>query len=109
MGGKTPCEVEIGLWHSEGGLSMERKLPSINVTDTLFNTTLTITTILSPGSKLRKPPRSNFQCLSQLIHHGVIAVPLLSGLWAADAPQLKASTGTPYLWHWPGRLLASRH
>ncbi|XP_062242065.1 glutamate receptor ionotropic, kainate 4 [Platichthys flesus] len=37
---------QIGLWHSENGLSMEKKLPSINVTDTLFNTTLTITTIL---------------------------------------------------------------
>ncbi|KAG9348263.1 hypothetical protein JZ751_001998 [Albula glossodonta] len=38
--------AEIGQWHSEHGLSMERKLPSINVTDTLFNTTLIITTIL---------------------------------------------------------------
>lgn len=38
--------LQIGLWHSEDGLSMERKLPSINVTDTLFNTTLIITTIL---------------------------------------------------------------
>lgn len=38
--------LQIGLWHSEDGLSMERMLPSINVTDTLFNTTLTITTIL---------------------------------------------------------------
>lgn len=38
--------LQIGLWHSEDGLSMEKKLPSINVTDTLFNTTLTITTIL---------------------------------------------------------------
>ncbi|XP_034460491.1 glutamate receptor ionotropic, kainate 4 isoform X3 [Hippoglossus hippoglossus] len=37
---------QIGLWHSEDGLSMEKKLPSINVTDTLFNTTLTVTTIL---------------------------------------------------------------
>lgn len=38
--------LQIGLWHSEDGLSMEKTLPSINVTDTLFNTTLTITTIL---------------------------------------------------------------
>ncbi|XP_075956378.1 glutamate receptor ionotropic, kainate 4 [Anarhichas minor] len=46
---------QIGLWHSEDGLSMERKLPSINVTDTLFNTTLTITTILeNPYVMLRK-------------------------------------------------------
>ncbi|XP_051717071.1 glutamate receptor ionotropic, kainate 4 isoform X1 [Ctenopharyngodon idella] len=37
---------QIGQWHSEQGLSMEKKLPSLNVTDTLFNTTLTITTIL---------------------------------------------------------------
>lgn len=38
--------LQIGLWHSEEGLSMEKALPSVNVTDTLFNTTLTITTIL---------------------------------------------------------------
>lgn len=42
--------VQIGLWHSEDGLSMEKKLPSINLTDTLFNTTLTITTILVSGT-----------------------------------------------------------
>ncbi|XP_032364718.1 glutamate receptor ionotropic, kainate 4 [Etheostoma spectabile] len=46
---------QIGLWHSENGLSMERKLPSINVTDTLFNSTLTITTILeNPYVMLRQ-------------------------------------------------------
>ncbi|XP_058490585.1 glutamate receptor ionotropic, kainate 4 isoform X1 [Solea solea] len=46
---------QIGLWHSENGLSMEKKLPSINVTDTLFNTTLTITTILeNPYLMLRR-------------------------------------------------------
>ncbi|TNN01859.1 hypothetical protein fugu_011241 [Takifugu bimaculatus] len=46
---------QIGLWHSEDGLSMERTLPSINVTDTLFNTTLTITTILeNPYVMLRQ-------------------------------------------------------
>ncbi|KAJ4935700.1 hypothetical protein JOQ06_017229 [Pogonophryne albipinna] len=46
---------QIGLWHSEGGLSMERKLPSINVTDTLFNTTLTITTILENPYVMLRP------------------------------------------------------
>ncbi|XP_071756732.1 glutamate receptor ionotropic, kainate 4 isoform X2 [Centroberyx gerrardi] len=46
---------QIGQWHSEDGLSMEKKLPSINVTDTLFNTTLTITTILeNPYVMLRQ-------------------------------------------------------
>ncbi|XP_028428925.1 glutamate receptor ionotropic, kainate 4 [Perca flavescens] len=46
---------QIGLWHSEDGLSMERKLRSINVTDTLFNSTLTITTILeNPYVMLRQ-------------------------------------------------------
>ncbi|KAG9265447.1 glutamate receptor ionotropic, kainate 4-like [Astyanax mexicanus] len=49
---------QIGQWHSEQGLSMERKLPSLNVTDTLFNTTLIITTILeNPYVMLR----SNYQ------------------------------------------------
>ncbi|KAJ3590359.1 hypothetical protein NHX12_008311, partial [Muraenolepis orangiensis] len=45
----------IGQWHSEDGLSMERKLPSINVTDTLFNTTLTITTILENPYVMLRP------------------------------------------------------
>ncbi|CDQ59246.1 unnamed protein product [Oncorhynchus mykiss] len=34
---------------------MERKLPSINVTDTLFNTTLTITTILENPYVMLRP------------------------------------------------------
>uniref|UniRef100_A0A4W5QJR2 Glutamate ionotropic receptor kainate type subunit 4 n=1 Tax=Hucho hucho TaxID=62062 RepID=A0A4W5QJR2_9TELE len=46
---------QIGHWHSEQGLSMERKLPSINVTDTLFNTTLTITTILENPYVMLRP------------------------------------------------------
>ncbi|XP_045929740.1 glutamate receptor ionotropic, kainate 4 isoform X3 [Micropterus dolomieu] len=46
---------QIGLWHSEDGLSMEKKLPSINVTDTLFNTTLTITTILENPYVMLRP------------------------------------------------------
>ncbi|KAJ3590174.1 hypothetical protein NHX12_008128, partial [Muraenolepis orangiensis] len=45
----------IGQWHSEDGLSMERKLPSINVTDTLFNTTVTITTILENPYVMLRP------------------------------------------------------
>ncbi|XP_070982427.1 glutamate receptor ionotropic, kainate 4-like [Oncorhynchus clarkii lewisi] len=46
---------QIGQWHSEQGLSMERKRPSINVTDTLFNTTLTITTILENPYVMLRP------------------------------------------------------
>ncbi|KAJ7990467.1 hypothetical protein DPEC_G00300610 [Dallia pectoralis] len=46
---------QIGQWHSEQGLTMERKLPSINVTDTLFNTTLTITTILENPYVMLRP------------------------------------------------------
>ncbi|KAK6297032.1 hypothetical protein J4Q44_G00331740 [Coregonus suidteri] len=46
---------QIGRWHSEQGLSMERKLQSINVTDTLFNTTLTITTILENPYVMLRP------------------------------------------------------
>lgn len=36
--------------------------------------------IESPWAILRKPLGSNFQCLSQLIHHGLIAALLLSHL-----------------------------
>ncbi|KAM6972997.1 glutamate receptor ionotropic, kainate 4 [Aplochiton taeniatus] len=46
---------QIGQWHSEDGLSMERRLPLVNVTDSLFNTTLTVTTILeNPYVMLRQ-------------------------------------------------------
>ncbi|XP_031439702.1 glutamate receptor ionotropic, kainate 4 [Clupea harengus] len=46
---------QIGQWHSEQGLSMERKLPALNVTDTLFNTTLYITTILENPYVMLRP------------------------------------------------------
>ncbi|XP_061537745.1 glutamate receptor ionotropic, kainate 4 [Phycodurus eques] len=46
---------QIGLWHSEDGLYMEKKLPSVNVSDTLFNTTLTITTILENPYVMLRP------------------------------------------------------
>ncbi|XP_063063592.1 glutamate receptor ionotropic, kainate 4 [Engraulis encrasicolus] len=47
--------VQIGQWHSEQGLSMDRKLPSLNVTDSLFNTTLVITTILENPYVMLRP------------------------------------------------------
>lgn len=53
--------------------------------------------IPGPATKLGKPPRSNFQHLSQLIHHGVIAVSPLSQLWTTDEPQLNAVISIPYL------------
>ncbi|XP_062873212.1 glutamate receptor ionotropic, kainate 4 [Trichomycterus rosablanca] len=46
---------QIGQWHSDQGLSMERKPPSPNVTDTLYNTTLVITTILENPYVMLKP------------------------------------------------------
>uniref|UniRef100_A0A8C8DX99 Glutamate receptor, ionotropic, kainate 4 n=1 Tax=Oryzias sinensis TaxID=183150 RepID=A0A8C8DX99_9TELE len=52
---------QIGLWHSEDGLSMERMPLSINVTDTLFNTTLTVTTILESPYVMLKPNYQEFE------------------------------------------------
>ncbi|RVE64797.1 hypothetical protein OJAV_G00129480 [Oryzias javanicus] len=46
---------QIGLWHSEEGLSMERMPLPINVTDSLFNTTLTVTTILENPYVMLRP------------------------------------------------------
>ncbi|TWW77271.1 Glutamate receptor ionotropic, kainate 4 [Takifugu flavidus] len=63
---------QIGLWHSEDGLSMERTLPSINVTDTLFNTTLTITTILPDlyvADTLRYTGHVHYTSAQQPSHH----------------------------------------
>nr|XP_015193072.1 PREDICTED: glutamate receptor ionotropic, kainate 4 isoform X1 [Lepisosteus oculatus]XP_015193074.1 PREDICTED: glutamate receptor ionotropic, kainate 4 isoform X1 [Lepisosteus oculatus]XP_015193075.1 PREDICTED: glutamate receptor ionotropic, kainate 4 isoform X1 [Lepisosteus oculatus]XP_015193076.1 PREDICTED: glutamate receptor ionotropic, kainate 4 isoform X1 [Lepisosteus oculatus] len=46
---------QIGQWHSEEGLLMEKKLRPLNASDTLFNTTLTVTTILeNPYVMLKK-------------------------------------------------------
>ncbi|XP_061072751.1 glutamate receptor ionotropic, kainate 4 isoform X2 [Conger conger] len=46
---------QIGQWHSELGLFMEKKLPSLNMTDKLFNTTLIITTILENPYVMLRP------------------------------------------------------
>ncbi|XP_028320327.1 glutamate receptor ionotropic, kainate 4 [Gouania willdenowi] len=102
---------QIGLWHSEDGLSMERKLPSINVTDTLFNTTLTITTILeNPYVMLRQNHQAfegndryegfcvdmlkeladilKFKYRIRLVGDGVYGVPGANGTWTGMVGEL---------------------
>uniref|UniRef100_A0A4W3I6F7 Glutamate receptor n=1 Tax=Callorhinchus milii TaxID=7868 RepID=A0A4W3I6F7_CALMI len=37
---------EIGVWHSENGLVMDRRFYSLNISESLFNKTLIVTTIL---------------------------------------------------------------
>uniref|UniRef100_A0AAX7VZH2 Glutamate receptor n=1 Tax=Astatotilapia calliptera TaxID=8154 RepID=A0AAX7VZH2_ASTCA len=102
---------QIGLWHSEDGLSMERKLPSINVTDTLFNTTLIITTILeNPYVMLRQNHQElegndryegfcvdmlkeladilKFKYRIRLVGDGVYGVPGANGTWTGMVGEL---------------------
>ncbi|XP_051521209.1 glutamate receptor ionotropic, kainate 4-like isoform X1 [Myxocyprinus asiaticus] len=102
---------QIGQWHSELGLSMERKLPSLNVTDTLFNTTLTITTILeNPYVMLRTNHQElegndryegfcvdmlkeladilKFKYRIRLVGDGVYGVPGANGTWTGMVGEL---------------------
>ncbi|XP_034404209.1 glutamate receptor ionotropic, kainate 4 [Cyclopterus lumpus] len=102
---------QIGLWHSEDGLSMERKLPSINVTDTLFNTTLTITTILENPYVMLRPNHQELEgneryegfCVDmlkeladilkfkyriRLVGDGLYGVPGANGTWAGMVGEL---------------------
>ncbi|RXN23890.1 glutamate receptor kainate 4 isoform X1 [Labeo rohita] len=102
---------QIGQWHSEQGLSMERKLPSLNVTDTLFNTTLTITTILeNPYVMLRANHQElegneryegfcvdmlkeladilKFKYRIRLVGDGVYGVPGANGTWTGMVGEL---------------------
>uniref|UniRef100_A0A8D0CN82 Glutamate receptor n=1 Tax=Scleropages formosus TaxID=113540 RepID=A0A8D0CN82_SCLFO len=102
---------QIGQWHSEQGLSMERKLPSVNMTDTLFNTTLTITTILeNPYVMLRHNHHElegneryegfcvdmlkeladilKFKYRIRLVGDGVYGVPGANGTWTGMVGEL---------------------
>lgn len=38
--------LQIGHWHVSEGLSMDNRIFSSNISDSLFNTTLIVTTIL---------------------------------------------------------------
>uniref|UniRef100_A0AAQ6IK93 Glutamate receptor n=2 Tax=Anabas testudineus TaxID=64144 RepID=A0AAQ6IK93_ANATE len=102
---------QIGLWHSEDGLSMEKKLPSINVTDTLFNTTLTITTILENPYVMLRPNHQELEgndryegfCVDmlkeladilkfkyriRLVGDGLYGVPGTNGTWSGMVGEL---------------------
>ncbi|KAG7471389.1 hypothetical protein MATL_G00124130 [Megalops atlanticus] len=102
---------QIGQWHSEQGLSMERKLPSLNVTDSLFNTTLIITTILeNPYVMLRQNHQElegndryegfcvdmlkelaailKFKYRIRLVADGVYGVPGANGTWTGMVGEL---------------------
>uniref|UniRef100_A0AAY5EQV7 Glutamate receptor n=1 Tax=Electrophorus electricus TaxID=8005 RepID=A0AAY5EQV7_ELEEL len=104
---------QIGQWHSEQGLSMERKLPSLNVTDTLFNTTLIITTILENPyvmlkenhQELEESERYEGFCVDmlreladilkfkyriKLVSDGVYGVPGANGTWTGMVGELIA-------------------
>ncbi|KAI4564226.1 hypothetical protein MJT46_010024 [Ovis ammon polii x Ovis aries] len=46
-------EPKIGQWHVADGLSMDSRLYASNISDSLFNTTLVVTTILLRGSSIK--------------------------------------------------------
>lgn len=45
----SPWSPQIGQWHVAEGLSMDSRLYASNISDSLFNTTLVVTTILVSG------------------------------------------------------------
>lgn len=51
----SPWSPQIGQWHVADGLSMDSRLYASNVSDSLFNTTLVVTTILVSGCPLGLP------------------------------------------------------
>ncbi|XP_061638670.1 glutamate receptor ionotropic, kainate 4 [Phyllopteryx taeniolatus] len=102
---------QIGLWHSEDGLYMEKKLPSVNVSDTLFNTTLTITTILENPYVMLQPNHQELEgneryegfCVDmlkelaailkfkyriRLVGDGLYGVPGANGTWSGMVGEL---------------------
>ncbi|KPP77053.1 hypothetical protein Z043_103548, partial [Scleropages formosus] len=101
----------IGQWHSDLGLSMERKLHSPNATDTLRNATLTVTTILeNPYVMLRRNHQEldgneryegfcvdmlreladilKFNYRIRLVGDGVYGVPGANGTWTGMVGEL---------------------
>ncbi|KAG9351467.1 hypothetical protein JZ751_022717, partial [Albula glossodonta] len=103
--------VQIGQWHSEQGLYMEKKLHSLNSTDTLFNATLTITTILENPYVMLRPNYQELEgndryegfCVDmlqeladilkfnyriQLVGDGLYGVPGANGTWTGMVGEL---------------------
>uniref|UniRef100_UPI00398F22E0 glutamate receptor ionotropic, kainate 4-like isoform X2 n=1 Tax=Pristiophorus japonicus TaxID=55135 RepID=UPI00398F22E0 len=46
---------QVGIWHSENGLVMDRRFYFLNASESLFNKTLTVTTILENPYVMLKP------------------------------------------------------
>ncbi|XP_039620137.1 glutamate receptor ionotropic, kainate 4 isoform X5 [Polypterus senegalus] len=101
----------IGQWHSEEGLAMDAKLQSLNASDTLFNTTLHITTILENPYVMLRPNHQELEgndryegfCVDmlkelaeilkfnfkiRLVADGVYGVPEANGTWTGMVGEL---------------------
>ncbi|XP_039620132.1 glutamate receptor ionotropic, kainate 4 isoform X1 [Polypterus senegalus] len=102
---------QIGQWHSEEGLAMDAKLQSLNASDTLFNTTLHITTILENPYVMLRPNHQELEgndryegfCVDmlkelaeilkfnfkiRLVADGVYGVPEANGTWTGMVGEL---------------------
>ncbi|XP_056297576.1 glutamate receptor ionotropic, kainate 4-like [Pseudoliparis swirei] len=98
---------------------MERNLPSINVTDTLFNTTLTVTTILENPYVMLRPNHHELEgneryegfCVDmlkelaeilkfkyriRLVGDGLYGVPGANGTWAGMVGELISRVKTTH-------------
>nr|XP_046182967.1 glutamate receptor ionotropic, kainate 4-like isoform X2 [Oncorhynchus gorbuscha] len=102
---------QVGEWHSEHGLSMESNINLLIMAGTIFNTTLTITTILeNPYVMLRSEHQAlegneryegfcvdmlrelaellHFSYRLQLVADGVYGVPSANGTWTGMVGEL---------------------
>ncbi|XP_005988151.1 glutamate receptor ionotropic, kainate 4 isoform X1 [Latimeria chalumnae] len=102
---------QIGQWHSEDGLTMDKRLYSVNTSEGLLNTTLIVTTILENPYVMLKPNHQDldgndryegfcvdmlqelseilkFNYKIRLVADGVYGVPEANGTWTGMVGEL---------------------
>ncbi|XP_026305617.1 glutamate receptor ionotropic, kainate 4 [Piliocolobus tephrosceles] len=110
---KAPTVETIGQWHVAEGLSMDSRLYASNISDTLFNTTLVVTTILENPYLMLKGNHQEMEgndryegfCVDmlkelaeilrfnykiRLVGDGVYGVPEANGTWTGMVGELIA-------------------
>ncbi|XP_069853506.1 glutamate receptor ionotropic, kainate 4 isoform X2 [Dipodomys merriami] len=94
---------QIGQWHVAEGLSMDSRLYASNISDSLFNTTLVVTTILGNHQEMEGNDRYEGFCVDmlkelaeilrfnykiRLVGDGVYGVPEANGTWTGMVGEL---------------------
>ncbi|KAM4827928.1 glutamate receptor ionotropic, kainate 4 isoform 2-T2 [Thomomys bottae] len=94
---------QIGQWHVAEGLSMDSRLYASNISDSLFNTTLVVTTILGNHQEMEGNDRYEGFCMDmlkelaeilrfnykiRLVGDGLYGVPEANGTWTGMVGEL---------------------